>query len=58
MRHTRYLHVCTGTVMTKADWLEHYDDEELAMRGVDAETAFDEDLDSQLFIDMDDMGEE
>lgn len=40
---TTYMHIHTGSVDTKEGWMESYDAEELAARGLTAEEAFIED---------------
>ena len=43
-----YMHVETGSCDTKEGWISSYDKEELSERGIDAESAFEQDVGSTL----------
>lgn len=45
-----YTHKETGSVASMEDWIEGYDQQELAARGLTAEEAFEEDDGTTLFL--------
>ena len=46
---TKYMHIMTSSVDTRAGWIASYCEEELEERGLTAEEAFSEDLEVTLF---------